>query len=111
MLIQTGVKIILALLNFQTVLTGRKFAEDLIFIGIIIGRIEAKRCANRSRNMNERKGHWIDPCVGRFQFRFNWDFVRIGITKKKTGGLYGSSENTEQQMDTLLIDKNGIGMK
>jgi len=71
------VKEIYALAAFQTVPSiGIKFAEDLVFLGYYsLKELKDKDGAKLTNEYEQKKGHWIDPCV-EDQFRLVVNFAK-----------------------------------
>lgn len=76
-------KEIYALAEFQTVPSvGIKFAEDLVFLGYYsLNDLKQKDGAKLTDEYEQKKGHWIDPCV-EDQFRLVVNFANTNDTER-----------------------------
>jgi hypothetical protein len=72
-----------ALAEFQTVPSiGIKFAEDLVFLGYYsLNDLKDKSGAKLTDEYEQKKGHWIDPCV-EDQFRLVVNYAETKDTTK-----------------------------
>lgn len=76
-------KEICALAEFQTIPSiGLKFAQDLVFLGYFSpGELKNKDGAELTNEYEQKKGHWIDPCV-EDQFRLVVHYAKTNDTTK-----------------------------